>query len=498
MPPTQDFFLIINGQPGAYTVEARGPEEISVPPLPFALALDVSLAQALDHIQSGAAPSRLQMIEIGSALFDALFPRRIARAFASLPPEANLRIKLVIRPPELGNLPWELLYDPDHEIFLAARLTTPLVRYVEGSKPAASLLARRPLKVLYLHAAPLDLPPLDLQASEMALRQALGESAEITAVRETTPGALREVLRQPFHILHYDGHAGFDADRQQGVLGLQGTQGMAHFLPADMLATYLDGSSIRLVVLAACESGMDSTRKRFSGLAQQVMRTSRLPAAVAMQVSIPDNLAIAFHRAFYTALTDEAPVDAAVVEGRKAILEVLGNDPLSAPDWATPVLFMRTADGDILRREEPQAATDQPGATLADRPSVTGRQTTLNIGNIQTQGGTVNISAGDIYQTTTTFTAPGGHTNLAGLLRQLQALLPVAGLDPESHQIIIADLQIAVEQAARSQPNQAILLSKLTAIDHLLQSSPNLAAARAALSPLLQAALETARSRSGS
>jgi hypothetical protein len=42
------------------------------------------------------------------------------------------------------------------------------------------------------------------------------------------------------------------------------------------------------------------------------------------------------------------PVEAAVTEGRKAILEAVGGDPFAAPDWATPVLFMRTRDGNIL------------------------------------------------------------------------------------------------------------------------------------------------------
>ena len=61
-----------------------------------------------------------------------------------------------------------------------------------------------------------------------------------------------------------------------------------------MLATYLDGSSIRLVVLSACETAVDSEKKRFSGIAQQLMRTTRLPTVVAMQYETPDASAIAF------------------------------------------------------------------------------------------------------------------------------------------------------------------------------------------------------------
>jgi hypothetical protein len=36
MPPSyEDFFLVINGRSGAYTVEAQGPGEVRVSPLPF-------------------------------------------------------------------------------------------------------------------------------------------------------------------------------------------------------------------------------------------------------------------------------------------------------------------------------------------------------------------------------------------------------------------------------------------------------------------------------
>lgn len=368
MPQYEDFFLVIQGAEGNYTIEGRGPGEVSVPPLPLGFAFTAELQHEIEQIAQGFAPSRERMQEVGSALYDALFPRPLARAFGrayeALPEGFHMRIKLAVRPPELNRLPWELLFNPDDEFFLGARLTYPLVRYVESDTPVASLLAAEILRVLYIQAQPAGMAALNLEASEQALRQGLGDLAEIAAVRACTPELLREQLRQPFHILHYDGHAYFDAEQQMGALCLEDGQGGTHHLSGEMLANYLDGTSVRLVVLAACESGMDSPTKRFSGIAHQIMKNSNLPAVVAMQFAVVDASAIAFNKGFYSALAARLPVEAAMVEGRKAILETIGGDPFAAPDWATPVLFMRTRDGNVLPPLDSAAMGKRAGAGL--------------------------------------------------------------------------------------------------------------------------------------
>jgi hypothetical protein len=368
MPQYEDFFLIIQGAEGNYTVEGRGPGEVSVPPLPLGFAFTNELKEEVELIAQGFTPTRERMQEVGAALYDALFPRALARAFGrayeALPEGAHMRIKLAVRPPELNRLPWELLFNPDDEYFLTARITNPLVRYVESDTPVASLLAANTLKVLYVQAQPQGMAALNLEASEQALRAGLGEQVEVTVVRNCTPEKLREQLREAYHILHYDGHASFDVEKGEGSLCLEDEQGGTHHVSGELLATYLDGTSVRLVVLAACESGMDSPRKRFSGIAQQIMKSSSLPAVVAMQFAVVDGSAIAFNKGFYSGLAGRMPVEAALVEGRKAILETVGGDPFAAPDWATPVLFMRTKDGYVLPPPDSSAMGRRAGAGL--------------------------------------------------------------------------------------------------------------------------------------
>ncbi|MCZ7568600.1 MAG: CHAT domain-containing protein [Ardenticatenaceae bacterium] len=332
---------------------------------------------ALRRIRKGLAPSRERIQAVGRVLFDALFPRRVFRAFerarSAVPESVNLRLKLIVRPPELGHPPWALLYDPDDERLLAARLTYPLVRFIESGTPVASRLAPRPLRVLYVPANPASTTQLDLATSEQAIREALGDQVEICAIRHTTPAALRQVPRERpgFHILHDGGHAAFDAREDAGTIYLNPATGSISPLDGELLATYLDGTPVRLVVLAACETAVDSQQKRFTGVAQQLMRASALPAVVAMQYETADAPAIAFNRGFYAPLVDGYPVDAAVVEARKAILESVGGEAsaaFAAPDWSTPALFMRSKDGNILEPEvDPEADAGANKQTVVPR-----------------------------------------------------------------------------------------------------------------------------------
>ncbi len=362
MPPSYlDFRLTLAGTPGSYTVAAQGPGGISIDPVPTQLGPS-ALRPAVEQLRDGLDLEPAALQQLGAALFDALFPRKVARAFErayeDLPAQTDLRLKLAILPPELADLPWELLYDPDVGAFLAGRATLPIVRMIESGAPSASLLASQPLRVLQVQASPKDVAELNLAGSEAAIRAGLGSAGDVTTLHHATPADLRAALRQgSFHVLHVDSHGYYDAQTNAGYLVLEGADGRAQSIRADQLANALDGSTVRLVVLAACETAAQSQARRFSGLAQHLMRiVPRLPAVMAMQFDIPDRAAIAFFAELYRALAGKWPVDAAVVEGRRALLERAGE----RPDWATPVLFLRLEDGYILREEETSVSDQEP------------------------------------------------------------------------------------------------------------------------------------------
>jgi hypothetical protein len=64
-----------------------------------------------------------------------------------------------------------------------------------------------------------------------------------------------------------------------------------------------------------------------------------------MQASVKDKAAARFAGAFYRALADRWPIDAAVTEGRKDLALEVG---LNSPQWAMPVLYMRAPDGQLF------------------------------------------------------------------------------------------------------------------------------------------------------
>ena len=111
---------------------------------------DAELDAFVDRIRSpGVRQRRLESGRhraarlLGDALFQALFAEDIERCYRASLDEVErrgegLRIRLRLSEvPELIDLPWELLHDPQTEAFLALSVWTPIVRYLE-SFPAFS------------------------------------------------------------------------------------------------------------------------------------------------------------------------------------------------------------------------------------------------------------------------------------------------------------------------------------------------------------------------
>ncbi len=113
-------------------------------------------------------------------------------------------------------------------------------------------------------------------------------------------------------------------------------------------------------------------------------------------------------------------------------------------------------------------------------------------------GGNVNTGGGDfigrdqtIYQVNATQGA--SLAEFTALLAQLRGALPAAGLDPDTAEIIEADVQVIEQQAARPKPNAAIITSKLEGIAKLLAAAGGVAVAAQKLLPMARQALEWAK-----
>jgi pSer/pThr/pTyr-binding forkhead associated (FHA) protein len=276
--------------------------------------------------------------------------------------------------PELADIPWEYLYNPALDRFLALSVETPLVRYLDLPERVKPLEVKLPLRLLVMISSPDNHPQLDVEQEWAKLKQALADLVrhgivELERLKEATLTALQRRLRQKqFHIFHFIGHGCFDQQAQDGMLILEDENKMGRPVSGKYLGTLVhDERTLRLAFLNACEGARSSCNDPFAGTAQSLVQQG-IPAVVAMQFEMTDKTAVILAREFYAALSDGYPVDAALTEARKAIF-TQGNDV----EWGTPVLYMRAPDGRIFDMKNIKDALktiiagDHPSASLIVR-----------------------------------------------------------------------------------------------------------------------------------
>ena len=305
--------------------------------------------------------------QIGDVLFAALFRGRVQDLFFALYRQAraektSLRLRLHVDEGaiELATLPWEFLHRGD--VFLATQITTLVIRQLldlEFGDVVSLTVARRPRVLIVIP----DAADLDTAREEAAITQALDAAYLPYDVLkgQVTRQALDDALaRKPYAILHFIGHGAFSKDaagRLRGRLRLNAASNDRPARPMDEdwiseveLQSLLGNSpSLKLVVLNGCEVGAVARRpggEGFWGVAPALLRAG-IPAVIAMQYPIRDDVAIQFAETFYRRLCSgqwAGHVDIAVTLARNACF-------LAYPDdrgFATPVLYLRAANGVIF------------------------------------------------------------------------------------------------------------------------------------------------------
>jgi formylglycine-generating enzyme required for sulfatase activity len=201
---------------------------------------------------------------------------------------------------------------------------------------------------------PVDLEPLETEKEKNRLEHALMRlqklgMVELLWLESGKWRDLHRILRMSaWHIFHFVGHGSYDKRGEQGQLAFVGEGGRAEYLDAIQLARLLANHRfLRLAILNACEGAQASVSDLFSSTASLLVRRG-LPAVLAMQYAITDRAATEFAQAFYEAMADGFPVDAALAEARVAISLALTN----SLEWGVPVLYMRSPDGILFEMEE--------------------------------------------------------------------------------------------------------------------------------------------------
>jgi CHAT domain-containing protein len=335
----------------------------------------VGLSRSRERSAGPALPTieKTDAEQLGGALATALFDPAIAPLFdAALERagrERGVRLTLSLaETPELLSVPWELLYRG--RTFLASQRRYPVVRRLECGGIAPPQRVEGAVRVLGVVASPHDLPPLDVAEERRRVEEALSGMISRGLVTldwcdPATPRLLRQQLRDgSYHILHYIGHSDF-TDTGDGVLFLQDDTGASVEVTDAVLTNLLgDQTTLRLAVLNSCEGARTTLDDPFSGIATSLVALG-VPAVIAMQFTISDRAAIVFAEELFTSLIGrQYPVDAAVSEARKAVFT-----EVNEIEWATPVLFLRAADGHLfdftaapaIAPAKPSVPTPKPG-----------------------------------------------------------------------------------------------------------------------------------------
>lgn len=273
-----------------------------------------------------------------------LFNRALGETLARS--DLGLRLRLKFEVPALNILPWELLYSPDQQRFLAISAETPLCRYISLGAPIRELTCPDQLRMLAVipQSSGLNIEPEKKVLRELESKLASKIKVDFLEVPATGDGIRAALRNQDYHILHYAGHGLFQHD--QAFLILDYSAQSRDFLTAEQFAHFFqDYHSMRLVVLNACQGATRSSHQALVGIAPQLV-SKGVPAVIAMQDSIRDTDAILFATEFYAELCHDrhsGQVELAVSRARNALLQ----SPSQVNAFALPVLFLRAPDGKL-------------------------------------------------------------------------------------------------------------------------------------------------------
>jgi WD40 repeat protein len=321
-------------------------------------AVELALARSAASARRPAPVDERPLQELGAHMFEFLFAGEVREILASVRSQTAregvpMQLRLRIRPAELAALPWELLYDRGRDEYLC--LSNPLVRHLEVLEPLQPLAVTSPLRVLVMVARPTGYAGLDVENEKQRIHDALSDLeaqrlVQVSWVAGQTWRDLQSALDEgSWHVFHFIGHGGFDAEMGEGFLALARESGRVHRLGASDLGLLLgDHRSLRLVVLNACESARASVGDVYSSTAAVLTRRG-VTAVVAMQYEISDESAISFARGLYSGVAHRLPVDQAVIRGRRDIKLSRWN----SLEWITPVLYLRSPRGDLFELAAP-------------------------------------------------------------------------------------------------------------------------------------------------
>ena len=303
--------------------------------------------------------------EIHELIFGSHLQDAIDASLRTVDPQRGDGVRFLINTtdaPDLARVPWEFAFSPGEDDFVFSDQMKPVVRWLDVDAPQSTLAVEPPLRLLTAVASPASHPELRVGEELEHLADALQDLADDGLIRvhnlqhatlERLDDAL--VTFKP-HLLHFVGHGDFDGDDGVIVLEDEHPPGGADPITGRRLGVLLRNrlDSLRFVFLNSCLGAAASRLNPFGGVAQSLIRRG-VPAVVAMQFPIPDDVAVKLARHFYRYIAAGLPVDAALTSAR-AFLYAAGHDV----EWGAPALHMRTPDGRLFDFPPPSGQATSP------------------------------------------------------------------------------------------------------------------------------------------
>ncbi len=257
----------------------------------------------------------------------------------------------------LLSLPWELLNDGRGFLFHGKHPVRVRRRLPNRHKQDA-IKSKLPIRVLLVSPRPEDaqnnIGYIDHRISALPLVAAieeLGALVELTLLSPPTFPALEAALkRQPFDVIHFDGHGVYDPKVGLGALCFEDPQDSDQHsnVDAQRLAEVIRDHRVPLVFLEACQSAQSELDPTTSVAAS--LLAEGVTSVVAMTHSVLVVTAQRFVTAFYRELARGARVGSAMLAGQQALhddrfrMQVMGAGALRLQDWFVPVLYQEKED----------------------------------------------------------------------------------------------------------------------------------------------------------
>ncbi len=343
------------------------------------------------YFRDRARKVEANLVEWGKRLHEAAIPvvhtANVMQAWAKLSDHAGRRFSvhvdtaLIADAPEaevlaakeaattLLGLPWELLHDGKAFLFQGAKPTR-VRRRLPSTEGFGVPVVATPIRILLVTARPEDdaCGYIDHRASALPLVEAMESLPGLVKIHVLDPPtlpALRDELdrardqKQPYHVVHFDGHGVYDRRVGLGGLCFEESQDTGQLVKrrhatvfTDELGPLLRDHRIPLVFLEACQTAQ--AEQASESVASELLKVG-VASVVAMSHSVLVETARRFVAAFYRALAGGKRVGDAMLAGQRALKDdtfrghIFGAGEFRLEDWFVPVLFQEKDDPQLFK-----------------------------------------------------------------------------------------------------------------------------------------------------